>query len=108
MIDRLRDHLERVRPLDGEALDDAAAELGALWGEAACTDLGWHWAVLTDGVDESEGVVAPEGSLVVIPALSIGEILEDPERANTIALLFQMIRAGNTPDAAPGELRWFR
>jgi len=79
-----------------------AIDLGALWGEALCAAAGWEWACVTEDGTESYVVASPTRSHVVDPLVLAHRILTARREDNTALLAFNMIVAGNVPEAAPG------
>jgi hypothetical protein len=102
----IRTHVDAVRPLSGEELDETAIVLAALWAEQVRRALNWEWVELKKGRKSvGYGIVSPDRALVTLPILYMRELLADAARDNTVLLLFNMLVAGNVPPSAPGELK---
>jgi HEAT repeats len=86
--------------------DDEARDLSALLGEQIRTVTGWSWVVFSaDGLDRSIlGLVAPDLSLVCIPAQTIHASLADKDRVNSIPLLFRVMAENRLPPAEADSL----
>ena len=77
--------------------------LGCLWGQAVCDQLGWEWAAVTlEPESELYGLVTPSRSHVIFPLHYMQELLSDPEKDQTCLLLYNMLKAGSLPPAGPG------
>ena len=104
---------ETVNALRSEASEAAedgrtqtALNLGCLWGQAVCDQLGWEWAAVTlEPGSEFYGVVSPSRSHIIFPLHYMEELLSDPDRDQTSLPLYNMLKAGSLPPAEPGEYR---
>jgi hypothetical protein len=86
-----------------------ALNLGCLWGQAVCDQLGWEWAAVSlEPGSEFYGVVAPSRSHAIFPLHYVQELLSDPERGQTSLLLYNMLKAGDLPPAEPREYKILR
>jgi hypothetical protein len=85
-------------------LDVESHRIGCVWGQAVCDQLGWEWATLSPepGVEEL-AVVSPSRAHAVFPVLFIHKLLTDIGRDPTSLLVYNMLKAGSLPPAAPGE-----
>jgi hypothetical protein len=73
-----------------------------------CKTCGWEWCGLTrEGGEESLAVVSHDRAYAVSPNDFLKDQLtrNSPEADNTVALLYNTIRAGNLPSARPGSYR---
>lgn len=85
---------------------DAAYALGTLWGDELHRACQWEWAYLQTGSGfEGWAVVSSDRSHACFPHHFIFGKLTHPESDNTIALLFNMIKAGRVPLSSAGEYR---
>jgi hypothetical protein len=81
-----------------------AYAVGSLWGEEVCEALGWEWIQVTDeSGSERLVVVSPDRAYLCDPHLAIFRLLAKPEIDNTVALVFNMLRAGKAPSSKPGS-----
>jgi hypothetical protein len=86
--------------------DDEERDLSALLGEQIRTVTDWSWIVFSaDGLDRSVlGLVAPDRSLVCIPALTIYGNLADKDRVNSVPTLFRAMADNVLPPAEADSL----
>jgi hypothetical protein len=86
--------------------DDEERDLSALLGEQIRTVTGWSWAVFSaDRLDRTIlALVAPNRSLVCIPALTIYGNLADKDRVNSIPELFRVMAKNWLPPAEADSL----
>lgn len=99
-VDEIRQGAKLHR--DYEDPVDAAYALGSLWGDELCRAFKWEWVHLqTEGGFEGWAVVSPDRSYACFPHRFIFAKLADPGSDNSIALLFNMIEAGDMPPSSP-------
>jgi hypothetical protein len=85
-------------------LEQAAYALGTLWGDELRRAFKWEWVYLqADNGFEGWTIVSPNRSHACFPHRFIFGKLAKPESDNTIALLFNMIKAGRVPSSSPGK-----
>lgn len=106
VLEAISARVEAVRPLADEALLDEALGLGCLWAEQVCGSLGWSWATLTSGDAEHHCIVSPDRRFAIHATAYLRSLLSDREADNTVVLLFNMIAAGNVPQAEAGQYRF--
>jgi hypothetical protein len=82
---------------------DAIEALAALWGTAVARASGWRWTHAVQG-DASWICLASADRAHACSPLSFISRQAEPSRETTALLLFNMIRAGNLPASAPGQL----
>lgn len=98
-------------PFAGDmAVEDAAVALGVLWADELQRITGWELIFATFDAEGPEPLEAlclarRDRALAVLPVLLIAGALFDRHSENTVALLFQLIVAGQTPPAEPGDWR---
>ena len=90
------------RPSEDDVEDGDTARLimGSLWGEMLVEEFGWEWAEVTfHDHDDSVafGVVSPDRSLAIYPLEFLLGYVQDPEVDVTVALSFNMLKAGKVP-----------
>ena len=84
---------------------DLAVNLGCLWGQTVCDELGWEWCCLMLGVGrETYVIVTPNRSHMVSPMDFVLEQLQKrlPEE-NTSMLLFNMLKGKKFGSAKPNS-----
>ncbi|PZU98903.1 MAG: hypothetical protein DCE90_03610 [Pseudanabaena sp.] len=81
-----------------EDLEQVAYAFGSLWGDQVKNELHWDWIYLDCGL-EGYAIASPDRSIVNFPHHYIYRIISDPTQDNSIALLFNMLRAGRLPNA---------
>ena len=82
------------KKLKKDAVLDLAVNLGCLWGQTVCDELGWEWCCLMLGDGrETYVIVTPNRSHIVSPMDFVLEQLQKrlPEE-NTSMLLFNMLK----------------
>ena len=85
-------NLRRGEELPKVELQQAALQLGFLWGEQVCRAYGWHWAkIVEDDQNERLAVISPDRAFYVLPLNFIWLHFEEQERQETVALLFNML-----------------
>jgi hypothetical protein len=103
VVKRIATYVAAVRPLAGEELIDRALELGCLWAHQIVSVAGWIWAELHSADKTVQyAIVSSDRSVAILPGLKFRLLLEDAERPDNSVLLFDMVRAGNLPEANPG------
>lgn len=90
------------RPPEDVVEDDDTARLimGSLWGEMLVEEFGWEWAKVTfHDYDDSVafGVFSPDRSLAIYPLEFLLGCVQDPDVDVTVALSFNMLKAGTIP-----------
>src|SRR5262245_57977040 len=94
------------REVTEDGRTQTALNLGCLWGQAVCDQLGWEWAAVSvEPGSEFFGVVTPSRSHVIFPLHYMEELLSDAERDQTSLLLYNMLKAADLPPADPGEYK---
>ena len=103
LVDAVRSGL----PLpEGMNIEDLSTSLGVLYGEELCRCVGWSWVYLVfDDGFEGLGVADAQGGLAILPIHYIFGLLTQSEVDNSIGMLFQMIRDGQTPEVSAGDWR---
>jgi hypothetical protein len=82
-----------------------AVFLGTVWGQMVCKELGWEWCALTrQGSDEFLAIASPDRAYAMSPVGYLGQQIS-PQAENTVALLFNMLRAGKLPPARARQYR---
>ena len=91
---------------DGLGVEEMSTSLGVLLGEELCRCVGWSWVYLTfeDGF-EGLAVADSQGGLAMLPIHYIFGLLTQPDVDNSLGMLFQMIRDGQTPEVSAGDWR---
>ena len=88
-----------------DAIVDLAVNLGCLWGQTVCDELGWQWCAvgLGDG-RESVVVVTPNRSNVVSPVDFVHrQLRKRPPEENASMLLFAMLKGKSLGRAKAGS-----
>jgi hypothetical protein len=80
------------------------AEMGAVWGEQVVRELSWAWQFAARQKEPELAIVAPERTHIIFPEWYIRRMLRPPYDDNTLMLMFNMLKAGNLPTAAPGAM----
>lgn len=93
----------RGKALSAKRAEELAFCFGCLWGEMVVRELGWDWAAVSLEGQECYGVVSPKRECMVLPLHMIKEQLSEGMRENTSLLLFNILRAGQDPEAKPGS-----
>ena len=77
-----------------DAVAELAVNLGCLWGQTVCDELGWQWCALRLGDGrESIVIVTPNRSHVVSPMDFVQrQLRKRPRGENTSMLLFEMLK----------------
>ena len=75
--------------------------LACAWGEQLRAATGFEWTNVRWGGGNSIGIVPADRRFVIYPLPYFRRMLAGPDVDNTILLLFNMVLAGNVPDAAP-------
>jgi hypothetical protein len=99
---------QREQVFGDEEREGLSYTMGSLWGEQICRELGWEWVVLTyaDTGDEGTAIVSSDRAFVYFPMHWIYELLTNPERENTLGLVFNMLRLKrDLPTSKAGEYR---
>ncbi len=77
----------------------AQMELGCAWGEQLHRALGWQWASVAGGL----ALVSRDRAVAHHPFAFVGRLIAPRARGNTVALLFNMLAAGQLPPSKPGS-----
>jgi hypothetical protein len=84
---------------------DQAAGLAVVWGDQLARALQYQWAwVHSRGAQPLAGLVSPDRALAHFPLPFITGQAKKGRKENTVALLFNMLRAGDAPRSKPGQL----
>lgn len=78
--------------------------IAALYGGLYVQQLRWQWRELTDGDERRLAVTSPGDSYFIAPSVLAHLLLTHKQREITLALQFNMARAGFLPPSAPGAL----
>lgn len=90
-------------------LEQAGYALGTLWGDELRRGCQWEWAYLqADSGFEGWALVSPDRAHACFAHHFIFDKLADPESDNTVALLFNMIAAGDVPPSSSGQYMTLR
>ena len=104
----LKAEVHRQRPsfasLKPNVRHNMSVALGSVWGHLLTKEAGWEWCALSRDGAEFLAVVSPDRACAISPVGFIGQQLAG-DGDDTVVLLFNMIRAGKLPKAAPGEYR---
>jgi hypothetical protein len=94
-----------TKTLPPKAVQDMAIELGSLWGQSICDALGWEWCCVKQEEGKVFAVASVDRSHYVAPMHFLQRQLEQRGETadNTTLLLFNMIKAGETPPANARE-----
>lgn len=95
--------LPKAKKIDAE---DAPFALGTLWGQQLVRAFGWHWAMITfheHSDSEAPGVIAPDRSLAVYPIHFVQGCLANRGVDVTIALAYNMLKAGKVKGLPPNK-----
>ncbi|MFN3653061.1 MAG: hypothetical protein ACK47B_26065 [Armatimonadota bacterium] len=110
VIEKLYSKIDEIRAgrrLPAEERTQLAIDLGCLWGETLCREKGWEWCeVHPDAESNVYAVCHPTRSHAVSPMGFIQRLLSSKREDNTSALLFNMIVAGDLPEAPPSAYSW--
>jgi hypothetical protein len=98
VIDALHAHVDDIRHGDAKATSKTRLALGCVLGEQLHRAFGWSWA----SVGGAPGLVSPTRSHSHVPFELINRVAKKGTRANTIALFFNMLAAGDLPRAKKG------
>lgn len=86
--------------------EDAPYALGPLWGQQLVRKFGWDWKFVTfheHGDSSAPGVLSPDRSLAIYPIHFVLGCLQDSTVDAAIELSYNMLKAGETCEAEPGE-----
>jgi hypothetical protein len=108
VLQRLAEEMQKLRPvfstISAEERIDASLGLSAIYGELLRSACGWSWAELRESRSKRWiAVLAPSGNhaLALVPYVQ----QQIQSEAPTVALLFNMIAAGDLPAEEPGQIR---
>lgn len=108
ILQRITEEMQKLRPafwtISAEERIDASLGLSAIYGELLHSACGWSWAELRASRSKRWiAVLAPTGNhaLALVPYVQ----QQIQSEAPTVALLFNMIAAGDLPAAEPGQIR---
>jgi hypothetical protein len=75
----------------------AVGDLGFLWGQIVCDELGWHWSILNIGDEPpAYGVISPEQGCVLFPMQSIDAV----KTGVKLYAIYEMLKSGDWPAVA--------
>jgi hypothetical protein len=107
LLQRITEEMHKLRPvfwtISAEERLDASLGLSAIYGELLRSSCGWTWAELRESRSKRWiAVLSPSGNhaLVLMPYVQ----QQIQSEAPTVALLFNMIVAGDLPSTEPGQL----
>ena len=107
ILQRLTEEMQRLRPvfstISAEERIDASLGLSAIYGELLCAVCGWSWVELRESLSKRWiAVLSPSGNhaLTLVPYVQ----QQIQSKAPAVALLFNMIVAGNLPPTKLGRL----
>ena len=104
----LKKEIHRLRPgfafLKPNVRHNISVALGSVWGHLLTKETSWEWCGLSLDGAEFLAVVSPDRACAISPVGFIQQQLAG-DSDDTVILLFNMIRGGNLPNAAPGEYR---
>lgn len=92
-VDRVREGTERL----GRNASHVQLMLACVFAEQLHRAFGWQWAVVRWADGETVAVTSPTRDYAHVPLQLLGRVAKPRSDANTIALLFNMIAAGNLP-----------
>lgn len=94
LLDAIDTFLLGKKKAGKNAVLDLAVNLGCLWGQTVCDELGWKWCCLMLGDDqETYVIVTPNRSHMVSPMNFMHTQLQKrPPEENTSMLLFNMLK----------------
>ena len=95
--------IRRARGARTSLTEGDVTALGALWGKAVADGAGWTWAQVEDG-DQRVVCVVPNDHALACPVFAFMSQQANGTRETTVLLLFNMIVAGEWPDAKSGQL----
>jgi hypothetical protein len=81
--------------------EQIAFAIGALYGDVLARELEWTWVLLDVGQGPLFGIVPSDRSVAMRPQLFLFRLLSNQHSDNTTLLVFNMLRAGQMPKAAP-------
>jgi hypothetical protein len=87
---------ERGNGADAERF---AFALGAVYGHILKRAIGWSWILLETGGAPLFALVPPDRSVAIRPQLYLYRLLSDRTTDNTVLLQFNMLTAGQAPQA---------
>ena len=101
------DRWQHGDPPSADVIDpkDVPFLMGSLWGEAVVAALGWSWVqvVFNQHRDTvATAVVSPDRSMAIFPIHFVLACVEDPAVDCTMALVFDLLAAGQVGDLTPG------
>jgi hypothetical protein len=107
VLQRVTEEMQRLRPvfwtISADERIDASLGLSAIYGDLLCSACGWSWAELRESRNKRwVAVLAPSGNhaLALVPYVQ----QQIQSEAPTVALLFNLIVAGDLPPTEPGQL----
>jgi hypothetical protein len=107
ILQRITEEMQKLRPvfwtISAEERLDASLGLSAIYGELLRSACGWSWAELRESRSKRWiAMLAPSGThaLALVPYVQ----QQIQSEAPTVALLFNMIVAGDLPPTEPGQL----
>ncbi len=110
IIERVSTAIDEIRARKRVAAAEKkqlAIQLGCLWGDTLRRENQWEWCVVhPDPGRTVYAVCHPSRSHAVDPIAFVHRILSSKRNANTSALLFNMIVAGDLPEAPPRTYSW--
>lgn len=100
-VDRI--NLARKK-MSAQAIEDLAINLGCLWGQTVCDEIGWEWCFATIGDEQVIGIAPPDRSYLIAPMGFVQTQLEKrPPEDNTSRLLFNMVVGGSLKKVKAGS-----
>lgn len=95
--------MDSKKKMTARAIENLAINLGCLWGQTVCDEIGWEWCFATIGDENVFAVAPPNRSYVVAPMGFVQTQLQKrPPEDNTSLLLFNMVVGGSLPKAKAG------
>lgn len=81
--------------------EDCSIALGALWGDAICSEFGWEWIIAEYGNWLGIGISDPDRLYLALALNYFDTLIQvHPVEANLPSLqLYNCIKAGNLPDS---------
>jgi len=112
IVQAIAEGLDRWRKAHPKPSDDdvlmASLDLGPLFGEQLCRVPGWQWVAVLHGEEPLYGVVPEDRARVVYPIVWFGTLTRNRRLKNNLVLVFNMVKLGRLPAAAPGSYREVR
>jgi hypothetical protein len=99
IVDAINVYIHRQQRVRTEIPIADCSALSHLWGEATARAIGWRWSALADGDETRLAIASPDGCFAIEIASFITRQLST--RDTTVVLLFNMLVAGNLPEANP-------